>query len=277
MKIVEAIPVNHPQRSEEWFQARLGHVTASEVKKTFIEVSSVTRNAMLRILLDVTAINAAVKKTDAFMELDALDNEILLQKVQEINPEFQLPESQERMNYRKKKVAEIVYGMRVDEDQYITNAMLWGQVSEEFAKTMFQLRTGLMIEEAVFKKHPTIRCGASPDGHIPSIKKKTIVEIKSLTPANHLFNVMLDPRLVIEEYYDQMQMQMWLENAEQCQFIGGDSRAPEGLKIYAEMIDRDEQRIAEIEASIIQFNKEVDRDVKKAFAVAQSYKKAGIV
>lgn len=277
MKIVEAIPVNHPQRSEEWFQARLGHVTASEVKKTFIEISSITRSAMLRILLDVSAINVAVKKTEAFMELDALDNEVILQKVLEIDPEFKIPETLERMNYRKQKVAEIVYGMRVDEDKYITNAMLWGQVSEEFAKTMFQLRTGHIIEEAVFKKHPTIRCGASPDGHIPSMTKKTIAEIKSLTPANHLFNVMLDPRLVVEEYYDQMQMQMWLENAEQCQFIGGDSRAPEGLKIYAEIIERDEQRIAEIEASIIKFNEEVDRDVKRLFAVAQSYRKAGIV
>lgn len=282
MKKVEAIPVNHPQRSEEWFKARLGHVTASEVKKTFVEITDATRKLMQRIILsdqlgkEVNAINATIKKTDEYAELEALDNEVLVEMTQEIMPSFELPETQERTNYRKKKVAEIVYGMRVDEDQFISQAMLWGQVSEEFAKTMYQVRTGQLIEDAVFKKHPKIRCGASPDGHIPSMEKKTIVEIKSLTPQNHLFNVMLDPRLVVMEYYDQMQMQMWLEDAEQCVFIGGDSRAPEGLRIYVEIIERDEGRIEEIEASIIQFNSEVDRDVKRIFAVADSYKQAGI-
>ena len=178
------------------------------------------------------------------------------------------------MNYRKRKVAEIVYGMRVDEDKFISQAMLWGQVSEDFARTMYQVRTGQIIEDAVFKRHPSIRCGASADGLIGD---RTTVEIKSLTPANHLFNVMLDPRLVVEEYYTQMQMQMWIEDREQCVFIGADSRAPEGLKIYSEIIERDDDHIAELEAAIIQFNKEVDRDVKKAFAVAKGYKEAGII
>lgn len=277
MKKVEAIPVNYPQRSEEWHQARLGHVTASEVKKTFLAITPAIRNTILRAILGVDAINARVKSTDEFKELDELDNEVLIQKAQEIDPNFQVPETLDRLNYRKKKVAEIVYGMRVDEDKYVTQAMLWGQVSEEFARTMYQVRTGQIIEDSVFKKHPTIRCGASPDGHIPSLEKKTNVEIKSLTPQNHIFNVMLDPRKVVEEYYDQMQMQMWLENAEQTVFIGADSRAPDGLKIYVEIVERDDTRIDEIESSIIQFNSEVDRDVKKIFAIADSYKKAGIL
>lgn len=270
--MVKAIPVLAPQRSEEWHRARLGHVTASEVSKTFIEVTQPTRNAMFREILGVSAINAKVKATDEFKELDGLDNEVLLSKTQELNPDFEVPESAERLNYRKKKVAEIVYGMRVDEDKYVTQAMLWGQASERFAKSMYQLKTGVLIEEAYFMKHPTIRCGASADGIIPNPAKKTTVEIKCLMPQNHIFNVMLDPRKVTAEYYDQMQMQMWIEDAEQCVFIGADSRAPDGLKMYIEMIERDNDRIREIEESIIKFNAEVDRDVKKAFALAESYK-----
>jgi hypothetical protein len=82
---------------------------------------------------------------------------------------------------------------------------------------------------------------------------------------------MLDPRKVVEEYYDQMQMQMWLEDAEQCVFIGADSRAPEGLKIYVEVIERNNERIKEIEQAIIKFNEEVDRDVKEVFALRDAY------
>lgn len=274
--MVKAIPVLHPQRSEEWHKARLGHVTASEVTKVFLEITPTIRNAMLREILGVPAINASVKKTIEFQELDCLDNEVLLHKVQEFNPDFEIPETSERINYRKKKVAEIVYGIRVDEDKYISQAMVWGQASERYAKTMYQLRTGVMIEDAYFMRHPTIRCGASADGIIPNASKKTTVEIKNLTPQNHIYNVMLDPRKVVMEYYDQMQMQMWLEDAEQCVFIGADSRAPEGLKMYVEIIDRDENRIKEIEEAIIKFNAEVDRDVKKAFALADGYKKAGL-
>lgn len=274
MEYVQAIPVLAPQRSEQWHKERLGLVTASMVKATFIEVTQTTRNAMLRLILGVDAINVRVKKTPEFEKLDQLDNDVLLQKAQEVDPEFQIPESAERMNYRKLKVAEIVYGIRVDEDKYVTQAMMWGQASERYAKAMYQLRTGVLIEEAYLMKHPTIRCGASADGVIPNPAKKTTVEIKNLTPQNHIYNVMLDPRKVVEEYNDQMQMQMWLENAEQCVFIGADSRAPEGLKMYVEIIDRDEKRIKEIEQSIIKFNAEVDRDVKKAFALRDAYLKA---
>lgn len=225
MKKVNAIPINHPQRSEEWHQARLGYVTAS----------------MVKVLFEFNK-NGTEKAT--------------------------------RANYRKQKVAEIIYGMRVDEDKYVSQAMLWGQVSEDFAKTMYQVRTGQIINEAVFKKHPNIRCGASADGLIGD---RTTVEIKCLTPANHVFNVMLDPQAVIGDYYDQIQMQMWIEDREQCVFIGADSRAPDGLKLYSEVIERDDKRIKQIEEAIIAFNAEVDRDVKKAFAVAKGYKEAGII
>ena len=274
MEIVQSIPVLAPQRSEEWHKERLGLVTASMVKAIFLEITQATRNAMMRLILGVDAINAKVKKMAEFEELDQLDNEVLLVKAQEIDPTFGIPESAERMNYRKLKVAEIVYGIRVDEDKYVTQAMMWGQASERYAKAMYQLRTGVMIEEAYLMKHPTIRCGASADGKIPNFAKKTTVEMKNLTPQNHIYNVMLDPRKVIEEYYDQMQMQMWLENAEQSVFIGADSRAPEGLKMYVEIIDRDEERIQEIKQAIIKFNAEVDRDVKKAFALRDAYLKA---
>ena len=274
--MVKAIPVLHPQRSEEWHKARLGHVTASEVTKVFLEITPAIRNAMLRELLYVSAINASVKKTAEFQELDCLDNEVLLEKVQMLNPQFEVPETAERLNYRKKKVAEIIYGIRVDEDKFVSQAMQWGQASERYAKTMYQLKTGVMIEDAYFMRHPTIRCGASADGIIPNALKKTTVEIKNLTPQNHIYNVMLDPRKVVEEYYDQMQMQIWLENAEQCVFIGADSRAPEGLKMYVEIIDRDDSRIKEIEEAIIKFNAEVDRDVKKAFAIADAYKRVDL-
>lgn len=274
MEHVKAIPVLAPQRSEIWHKERLGLVTASKVKDIFLEVTQVTRNAMMRLILGVDAINARVKKTDEFLKLDELDNEVLLEMAQEVDPKFEIPESAERMNYRKLKVAEIVYGMRVDEDKFVTRAMMWGQASERYAKAMYQLRTGTLIDEAYLMKHPTIRCGASADGIIPNLAKKTTVEIKNLTPQNHIYNVMLDPRKVVEEYYDQMQMQMWLENAEQCVFIGADSRAPEGLKMYIEIIDRNEERIQEIKQAIIKFNAEVDRDFKKAFALRDGYLEA---
>lgn len=276
MQLVQAIPVLFPQRSEGWHNARLGVVTASEVKKTFRLLTDALRAQIFREILEVKALTASVKNTQEFAELSEMDDDDLVAQMVELHPDYLIPESQERINYRKQKVAEIIYKMRVDEDKYVNSAMMWGTVSEDFSKTMYQLKTGQIIEEAFLMLHPTIRCGASADGLVLGRPVKTTFECKNLTPQGHLYNVMLDPSIVIKDYFDQIQMQMWLEDAEECVFTATDSRAPDGLKMYVEIIPRMEKRIKQIERSIVMFNDEVDRDIKELFAVADGYKKGGM-
>jgi putative phage-type endonuclease len=204
------------QRTEEWFEARLGRVTASKVA-------------------------------------DAL------------NYMANGRESAARKKYREEIVAERLTGQRADLDRFVTNDMKWGIANEAIAKNVYQITTRRIIEDSPFVQHPKLMAGASPDGYIG---EDGLVEIKCLRSANHLYKAMKTQE-VPPEHIPQIQMQLWITGRKYCDFISFDSRLPEGLRIFVQRVDRDEDYIKNLEAEVKKFLAECDRDFKMFWAMVK--------
>ena len=167
-------------------------------------------------------------------------------------------ESAARRNYRENMVGERFTGVSANPDSYVSYDMKWGSVNERMAKAFYQMRTKTIIEVAPFVQHPTLMCGASPDGYIG---KDGLAEIKCLRSANHLYKA-IKTQEVPEDHLPQVHMQLWITQRKWCDFIAYDSRLPEGLKIFVQRVHYDKEYVAELEKGVRQFLDEVDADIK---------------
>jgi putative phage-type endonuclease len=191
------------QRTPEWYKARLGCVTASEVK------------------------NVLMAKTTAGYQ-----------------------------NYRAKLVLEILTGTQ--QDSFSSDAMNWGTEFEPIARQEYIMLTGNKVVEAGFIRHETMRAGASPDGEV---NEDGLVEIKCPNTTTH-FNTILTNKSP-KEYYAQMQMQMWIENRQWCDFVSYDPRVPSSMQIFIVRVKRDDKFIEDMVQRIVEMNQEVDEMVNK--------------
>jgi hypothetical protein len=252
------IIVDYPQRSAEWYQARLGNVTGSEGKKTFLNVSDTAKGAAIRELLQVKALSAKLKETPEFLELWARPAIELLEEAG-----LDIPESKERQKYRQTRVAERLTGMPADpEGGFVTYDMKWGTVNESLAIAKYKLLTGNIVKEAPFMLHPEMRVGASPDGLVTerSTGLMGVIECKCLRSDNHLYEV-LKQQKVPEDYMVQIHMEMWISGTDFCDFIGYDSRLPGKLDIFVQRVPRDDEYIDTVlEPEIKRFLDEVQKD-----------------
>lgn len=261
MKLVKAIPVEAPQRSEEWHKARLGIVTASMVNVLFAYYKP-NKTQTAQAIDHYKEQGKTDEQIADLLRLDPLEFHL--------NAGVELTELAKRKNYREEKVSEILTGMRADPDGFVTYDMKWGITNEMLARTLYELRTKRLINDAFLFVHPTLPAGASPDGFIGS---DGAAEIKCLRSHNHLYKVMRDQQ-VPAEHLDQIQMQLWITDREWCDFIAYDSRMlREGLRLFVERVPRDEVHIARIESAIKRFDAECRRDVKHFFALADAYEK----
>lgn len=257
-RVLNAIVIDAPQRSAEWFDARLGNVTGSKAKEIIRDVSTVElKNVAIRKILNIYAVNAKVKDSQEYQDLLAM-NGVELFKMAGID----IPETAARIMYRKTRVAERLTRMDASAGQFVSKAMQWGQANERLALAEYQLVTKNKVDEAYFLLHPELRCGASPDGHVTDTVtgELGVLEIKCLESHNHLYNI-AKTQEVPEEYVVQCQMEMWLANVDFCDFVGYDSRVPGKLNIFIKRIQRDDDFIDNVlEPEIRAFLEEVDKD-----------------
>ncbi|HSW91470.1 MAG TPA: YqaJ viral recombinase family protein [Candidatus Saccharimonadales bacterium] len=264
---VRPIAVNAEQRSSEWFEARLGKVTGSQVMNTMSYMkSSITKGKMAQ--------------AEQYHKEHFMDQEVLERLRDEFPFEFllsanlEVTESETRFAYRRATVAERFTGQPADPDPYVNKAMQWGMMNEDIAKTMYQLRSENIVTDAPFMLHPELACGASPDGIVTDRTTGEIgnIEIKCLNSANHLYKIMLH-RNMPNDYIPQVQMQMWIDSADWCDFVGFDSRVKEGLRLFIQRVERDNFYINYVlEPSVRRFLKECDDDERQFTAIMLSKK-----
>jgi putative phage-type endonuclease len=193
------------QRTEEWYQARLGKATASNYDK----IMAGSRYAGWR-------------------------------------------------NYKAELVAERLTGKRYAEltgRDFTTFEMQWGTDNEPLARLFYSLVTKNRVEETGFWEHTTLAAGASPDG---LIDEDGTLEIKCPSTATHIET--LRTQKVPNQYYAQVQGQMWITGRKWAHFVSFDPRLPENARIIIIDVPRDEAYIARLEATITQFLEEVDRE-----------------
>lgn len=257
---VKPILVNFPQRSEEWRQARLGNVTGSDAEKAMYNIGIQALNALIRDMLGVGSITKKVRESEGYKLLVGRDRFELFME-QGVEP----PEPGPRIQYRRLKVAERLTGMDAElEDRFVTYDMKWGIISEQLAKTKYQLITENLVTEAPFMLHPEIRAGASPDGFV--VERSTgllgVIECKNLRSHNHLYDI-IKANEIPEEYMTQIHMEIWISGRDFCDFIGYDSRLPEGLEMFVKRVWRDDSYIDNVlEPEVRRFLADCDKDEK---------------
>ena len=176
------------QGTEEWYNARLGKVTASRFK----DVMTNGRGS------------AASKTAESYMM--QLIAESLTQNV--VN-------------------------------EFSTPATKWGTDNEPAARSLYEWRTGVPIEEVGFATIADCdKVGASTDGLIGD---EMCVEIKCpYNSVNHLRTIETG---VPKVYEWQIQGQLWVLDRTFCEFISYDPRMPESYRMVTFEVERDEDMI----------------------------------
>lgn len=161
-----------------------------------------------------------------------------------------------RGNYLAELVLERLTGTRTE--GYMNAAMAWGTEHEPDARAGYEFRTNATVELVGFVPHPSIpMSGASPDG---LVGEDGLVEFKCPSPATHMET--LTEGAVPEKYRLQMLWQMACTGRKWCDFVSFDPRFPEEMVMFISRVERDEEKIKEIEHEAVLFLNDVDAQVR---------------
>lgn len=163
--------------------------------------------------------------------------------------------SASRTNYAAQLIAERLTGTVAE--SYSNAAMAWGTEQEPEARLAYEFRTDAEVEQIAFVLHPAIdMSGASPDGLVGA---DGLVEIKCPNTATHIETLL--GQSIPGKYQTQMLWQMACTGRKWCDFASFDPRLPEEMRLFVRRMDRDDARIAELEAEVTAFLSEIDATV----------------
>lgn len=167
-----------------------------------------------------------------------------------------------RANYMAQLVAERLTG--VPGESYTNPAMQWGIDKEPEARSTYEFLTDNAVEQVGFILHPAIAMsGASPDGLVGS---DGLIEIKCPNTATHLDTLLGSE--IADKYIVQMQWQMACTGRAWVDWVSYDPRLPPAMALFVNRVQRDPARIAELEAAVRAFLKEIDA---KLAALSKAY------
>ncbi len=140
-------------------------------------------------------------------------------------------------------------------DGYQSPDMIRGIEMEEHAAFAYMLLENKHIEKADFVYHPTIAgSGASPDRYSGD---EGLVEIKCPREHNHIATLLGNEKIK-REYQLQMQWQLACTERQWCDFVSFHPGFDNPYRLYVERIERDQEKIDELETAVINFNKEIE-------------------
>tara|TARA_R110000850_G_scaffold48836_1_gene120766 strand:- start:510 stop:1118 length:609 start_codon:yes stop_codon:yes gene_type:complete len=161
-----------------------------------------------------------------------------------------------RGNYEAQLIAEILTGQVAD--SFSNSAMEWGTETEPQARAAYEFANDLTVEEIGFMIHPKIdQAGASPDGLVGD---DGMLEIKCPNTKTHI-DTLLNQK-VPKKYSTQVQWQMCCAGRAWTDFMSFDPRLPQHLNTFIQRVERDDELIAELEASITEFIAEMHVKIK---------------
>ena len=161
-----------------------------------------------------------------------------------------------RANAKARIVLERLTG--TPQESFTNAAMQWGHDQEDNAANAYAFLTDSSVEVCGIYKHPSIEgTHASPDR---LVGEDGLVEIKCPNSATHLDTLL--SKKVPAKYITQMQWQMAVTGRKWCDFVSYDPRFPEQHQVFVQRIERDDERIAELEKDVAEFLAEVEADLK---------------
>jgi len=162
----------------------------------------------------------------------------------------------ERENYMAELACEKITGLPYE--HFVTADMERGSDLEFLARSAYEAKTGIMVEEICIAEHDSIQnFKGSPDGLITD----GIIEIKMPKTANH-FKTITTGNIDMKYIY-QMQGNMMCCNAKVAEFISFDDRVPEHLQLFIARVDYDPQMALNIDSEIEKFTAELTAMIGK--------------
>jgi putative phage-type endonuclease len=153
-----------------------------------------------------------------------------------------------RKRYKRELAMERLTGLTAS--HYVTPAMEHGIAYEPIVRSAYELEKDVIVETVGFVRHPTLPfTGASPDG---LIGLKGALEIKS--PQEDTMVEWIRAGVVPDDHEDQCDWVMECCEREWIDFAAGHPR----FKTLIIPRERNEKRLEEIRAGVIQFNDEVN-------------------
>lgn len=167
-----------------------------------------------------------------------------------------------RRNLRVRLALERITGLS-QEDPFVTRDMQRGIAAEPDALKGYEAETGEVARSIGFLAHPTLMAGCSLDAQIDH--GRGILEMKVPKSATHLEYLRGEVPL---EYLRQCHHNLWISEAEWCDFVSYDPRFPEGLRLKITRITMDDAARKSYELLVRIFLAEVDAEVKAINAMA---------
>ncbi len=167
-------------------------------------------------------------------------------------------ESKARADLKRELAAEIITGT-VDPHGYVSSYMKDGTAAEPYARAAYEVEYDVSVDVVGFIFHPTIeRAGASPDGLV--VGGKGGLEIKAPKTTTHI--EYLEANILPPDYEPQVMFNLACSEYEWWDFVSWDDRMTSQFKLFRKRVYRDEKRIAEINAGVTQFLREVDEKIE---------------
>lgn len=135
-------------------------------------------------------------------------------------------------------------------------ATAWGHDCEPHASAAWEARSGILARSPGFMRSKDIPyIGATPD----FMDTDAGGEIKSpYNPLNHMAALLHG---MPEEHIPQVQGGMWVTGKKRWHFVSFDPRMPEHLRLFTQVIERDDVYIAKLAEACASLNAEADRMV----------------
>lgn len=156
-----------------------------------------------------------------------------------------------RAAYLRRVLAERLTGK--PSETYKNAHMDRGTEQEPYARMAYESKTGNLVEEVGFIKHPTMMAGCSPDG---LVDHDGGAEIKSVIPTVQLET--LDGGGYPNEHKAQIQGCLWVTGRTWWDFCSFSPDLPAHLRLYIFRVERDPAYIAALAADVVRFLAEVD-------------------
>lgn len=143
--------------------------------------------------------------------------------------------------------------------EYVNDAMRWGSQTEPFAAGQYQDERGIVLDHVGLIVHPTIeRMAYSPDG---LVGEDGLWEAKC--PTTQTMLQWLLAGVIPEQHLPQLDLGLAVTGRDWIDFMAYDPRLPDGMDRMILRHHRDEARVKNAEAEVVQFLAEVDEIVAK--------------
>jgi hypothetical protein len=164
--------------------------------------------------------------------------------------------STSRRDLRVRLALERITG-KPQEDAFTTAAVQHGIDNEGGALARYEAESGEILERVGFLAHNELLAGCSLDSFVCG--RKGIVEGKAPKSATHM--EYLRTREIPTDYRWQCLHNIWVSEADYCDFISYDPRFPDDLQYLCVRLNRDQKEIRAYEIAALRFLAEVAEEV----------------